>query len=299
MSRANWDDRFDYRAEPAPLSRPSRSIASDFFSRSGGDATSDNGNGGSFDAPIRHLLVERPRAQTGGNSELRVLTDIGTFRVLSVSDLATYRYGSDAASAKRNLRTLMESGLIQTRTSYPDRTVYVSLTRRGYRLLSDNSQEKHVGQRYYRGFVKTREARHDAALYRLYQQEVERIENDGGRVKRVILDFELKQSLNRRLATLGRLPQQEQAERRQEIAQEHGLKVVGTKIPLPDLRLEYEGPEQEISKVDLELVTNHYHRNHLVSKSQAGFAMYALSEDAARLRPAMQDLEIMQGIVSL
>jgi DNA-binding MarR family transcriptional regulator len=299
MSRANWDDRFNYRAEPAPLPRFSRSIGSDFASRSGRGTSSDNGNGGSSHAPIRHLQPERPRAQTLYDSELKVLTDIGTFRALSVSDLEKYRYGSDSASAKRNLRTLLESGLIQSRTSYPDRTVYVSLTRRGYRLLSNNPQEKQVGQRYYEGFVKTRDAQHDAALYRLYQQEVERIENDGGRVKRVILDFELKQSLNRRLATLGRLPQEEQAERRQEIAQEHGLKVVGGKIPLPDLRLEYEGPEQELSKVDLELVTNHYHRDHLASKSQAGFAMYALSEDAAHLRPAMQDREIMQDIVSL
>ena len=49
----------------------------------------------------------------------------------------------------------------------------------------------------------------------------------------------------------------------------------------------------------MELVTNHYHHHNLATKAQAGFAMYAFAEDAARLRPAMQDPEIMQDILSL
>jgi hypothetical protein len=34
-------------------------------------------------------------------------------------------------------------------------------------------------------------------------------------------------------------------------------------------------------------------------KAQTGFSMYALREDAARLRPAMSDPEIMLDILSL
>ena len=68
---------------------------------------------------------------------------------------------------------------------------------------------------------------------------------------------------------------------------------------MPDLRLEYEGPDQQLTKVDLELVTGHYHRGNLAAKAKAGFAMYTFAEDAARLRPAMQDPEIMQDILSL
>jgi chorismate mutase len=37
----------------------------------------------------------------------------------------------------------------------------------------------------------------------------------------------------------------------------------------------------------------------LVTKAQTGFAMYALLEEAARLRPAMSDPEIMLDILSL
>jgi hypothetical protein len=166
-------------------------------------------------------------------------------------------------------------------------------------LLAENSERQGSKQKFYQGFVKTREARHDAALYRLYQQEITRIAQTGGRVRRVVLDFELKHSLNRRLAKLNSLPRAEQVEEKGRIAEEHGLRIVNGRIPLPDLRLEYEGLDQQLTKVDLELVTGHYHRGNLAAKAKAGFAMYALPEDVARLRPAMQDPEIMQDILSL
>ena len=37
----------------------------------------------------------------------------------------------------------------------------------------------------------------------------------------------------------------------------------------------------------------------LAAKVQTGFVMYALPEDAARLRPAMSDPEVMLDILSL
>ena len=127
----------------------------------------------------------------------------------------------------------------------------------------------------------------------------QRIEHMGGRVRRVVLDFELKQSINRRLAKLRSLPDIEQVQVRHQIAQEHGLTVVKGKIPLPDLRLEYEGPDQQLRRSIWNWSRSHYHHHHLAAKAQAGFAMYAFAEDAARLRPAMQDPEIMQDILSL
>jgi hypothetical protein len=107
------------------------------------------------------------------------------------------------------------------------------------------------------------------------------------KVQRVILDFELKRSVNRKLAKLQSLPAREQTERKREIAEENSLPVVNGKVVLPDLRLEYEGPDQELGKVDLELVAGDYHAQGLAAKAQTGFAMYALPEDVARLRPPM------------
>ena len=231
--------------------------------------------------------------------EMATLADIGTFRALALTDIARYRYGGQDDAALQALNRLARHGLIEYRTLSPGAGQYVTLTPKGRDSLKSLPGKTHADQRFYSGFVKPREARHDAALYRLYQQEATKITAANGRVTRVILDFELKRSINRRLSTIGELTPNEQVQRRQEIAAENGLKVVNGKIPIPDLRIEYEGPNQDQTKVDLELVTGHYHRGNLALKAQAGFAMYALPEDAVRLRPAMQDPEIMQDILSL
>jgi len=212
----------------------------------------------------------------------------------------THRYGGDPAEARRDLDNLMRQRLILRRTTHPEKTVYVTLTKAAHRFLEGSRpQDSKQRQALYQGFVKPREARHDAAIYRLYQQEAARIEKAGGKVQRVILDFELKRSVNHKLAKLQSLPASEQAERKREIAEENSLPIVNGKVALPDLRLEYEGPDQELGKVDLELVTGDYHAQALAGKAQTGFAMYALPEDAARLRPAMSDPEIMLDILSL
>jgi len=95
------------------------------------------------------------------------------------------------------------------------------------------------------------------------------------------------------------LPPAEQAKRKEEIADEHYLPVVNGRISLPDLRLEYEGPDQEMGRVDLELVTGDYHHKGLARKAQTAFQMYGLPEDQARLRPALDDPEIMLDLLSL
>jgi len=92
---------------------------------------------------------------------------------------------------------------------------------------------------------------------------------------------------------------EEQARRKQEIAEEHGLKVVDGRVVIPDLRLEYETPDHEQSRVDLEVVTGNYRSGGLSAKARAGFRMYASAADQVRLRAAMTDPEIMQEILSL
>ncbi len=248
----------------------------------------------------KHADLDRDRTYALRDSEVRTLTDIGTFRVLKLDDLVAHRYGGDPAEARRDLDNLLHQGLIFRRTTYPEKTVYITLTKAAHHFLeASRPQGSKHHQALYHGFVKPREARHDAAIYRLYQQESARIEKAGGKVRRVILDFELKRSVNHKLAKLQSLPASEQAEHKREIAEEHSLPVVNGRVALPDLRLEYERPDQELGKVDLELVTGDYHAQGLAAKAQTGFAMYALPEDAARLRPAMSDPEIMLDILSL
>jgi len=75
-----------------------------------------------------------------------------------------------------------------------------------------------------------------------YQKAADDIARSGGRVTRVVLDFELKRSPNRQFARTAGMSPEEQARRKQEIAEEHGLKVIDGRVVIPDLRLEYETP---------------------------------------------------------
>jgi len=299
MPRSGRDLNDDAGLGSPSLPQPRNDIELDLTSRPGSGAAKDHPREQAADGRIPTRAREREQPQSLDESEVKTLTDIGTFRALAFEDLARHRYRGDHDETKKHLASLIRKGLVRSRTSYPEGVVYVTLTRAGHRLVTAKGERSNPSQRLYYGFVKSREARHDAALYRLSQQVVERVELMGGRVRRIILDFELKQSINRRLAKLKSLPDAEGIHAKHQIAQEHGLTVVQGTIHLPDLRLEYEGPDQQLAKVDLELVTGHYSHRNLVAKAQAGFAMYAFAEDAARLRPAMQDPEIMQEILSL
>ncbi len=244
--------------------------------------------------------IDRDRALMLRESEIKSLAEIGTFRAVTAGDLTRFRYGGDDRQAWRDLNNLARQGLIRRRTSLPANQVYLTLTRQGHRFIeSHRPQEIGARQVLYQGFVKPREARHDAALYRLYQEAASRIARDGGKVHRVVLDFEMKKSVYSRLARAGTLPEADQAQRKQEIAEEHGLTVVNGKIPLPDLRIEYETADRDQTKVDLELATSDYHMGSLAEKVRAGFAIYALQEDAAPLRRAIGDPALTRDIFSI
>jgi hypothetical protein len=232
------------------------------------------------------------------DSELQAITDIGTFRTLTINDLTQYRYAGDSSKANAEVRNLVQQGFIRVRKLHPSKATYVALTRAGQSALSRRRPAASC-QVYYSQFVKPRELRHDAAIYRLYQEVAARIAREGGRVNRIVLDFELKKSINPRLAKLKSLPDSQQEQLRQKIAADHGLTVVDGKIPLPDLRVEYETAEREQTKVDVELATSDYHRQSLAAKAGAGFSIYALREDMGPLRRAIGDPELTKDILSL
>jgi len=226
--------------------------------------------------------------------------DIGAFRTIALRDLIRVRYAGNEKQALEEVNNLLRQKLLQRSISQPDRVVYLTLTPEGHRLLlARNGQGADANQVLYHGFVKPRETEHDSAIYQLYQKEATNITSSGGRVTRVILDFELKKSVNRKLAKLSSLPEQEQVQRKSEVASEHGLTVVNGRIQIPDLRLEYEDQDHNPATVDLELATGHYRQGSLAAKGSAGFKIYASASDAVKLRRAMPDPEIMQEILSL
>ena len=242
----------------------------------------------------RAVLYDRDHGYRLRASEVHTLVDLGKFRIVAAGDLATHAYAGRRKEMQNDLRSLLRQGLVQKGmfdgAEHTPREL-LTLTKRGFRLLRANPIVPE-GQAIYCGFVQLREANHDADLYNLYQKEHLRILEQGGRNPRVILDFELKRKINRDLAKIGRAA-------RPEIAEHHGLRVVRGRIPVPDVRIEYELPDGVIARVDLELVTEHYRRQGLADKVQAGFSLYTPRGESDRLRRVLDAHELTAEILSL
>jgi hypothetical protein len=213
-------------------------------------------------------------------AERAVLNDVGRFRTVAVADLEQARYQGHRSLLDRDVNRLVAMGLLERRTVALDARgktgTFLALTRRGKLLLKrSSSNQGEDTQALYHGFVKPREIVHDAGVYRMYLAEAERIEREGGRVRRVILDFELKKRAYSPLAKAHDLPPLEYAERQHEIAKENGLQVIDGHLVLPDLRVEYEDAQGVARRVDLELATRNYRAAHIRSKAAAGFKVYA------------------------
>lgn len=248
------------------------------------------------------LALDRPCRISPAERE--TLAEIGRFRTVALEDLARYQYAGDRAQMMQDLRSLRAQGFLQRRTIWTggrrDRMTVLALTRRGKEIVSSGGLSD---QRIYAGLVKpAEEVQHDAAIYRMYQSESKRIERGGGRVRRIVLDYELKQKVFAPLAKAKAKAEsvsREYARRQAEVARENGLKVVRGKILLPDLRIEFERANGERAHIDLELATHHYRGSQMRTKAEAGFKMYASQDSIARLSAALDDPGIVAEILSL
>jgi hypothetical protein len=250
-------------------------------------------------ADSRQSYYLRDRAYLLRDSEIHSLQEIGKFRVISASDLAKFAYDGNHERMNSDIRHLARQSLITDQTvEIPRKKTLriVTVTKTGHRLLR-NTNQLPAGQPIYYGLAKPREVSHDADLYRLYQKEVEAIERRGGRPLRVFLDYELKRNLNRDLARLG--PEKDNPDRKSEVAENHHLVLVNGKIPVPDLRVEYETAELELRHVDLELATRDYRPRAMAEKVSAGFSLYGRSEDTSRLRRVLDRRKITARILTL
>ncbi len=233
------------------------------------------------------------------SSEIHALAELGKFRAVATKDLQEFAYQGDKEGARVDVQNLVRQGLVAEKAIPHSETSprrLLTLTKQGHLVLAvTKSVPKNQAIHY--GFTKPREAHHDADLYRMYYTAAEKIERQGGRNLRVILDYELKKRVYHDLAKLG--PHRESTAKKKEIAEAHGLQLVRGKIPLPDLRIEYETREGEMARVDLELATEHYRGSSLSEKVRAGFSIYAHAQDAAGLRRVLDQRELTAEILSL
>ncbi len=214
---------------------------------------------------LRRDRVRNPYSDFSADQR-RAFEAIGKFRTVNIKDLGGERIG------RLDVQSLINRGFAQRQvvTHVRTRTQYsvVVLTKAGRNYLRKIEKQKPEAQRqqYYAGFVKPAEVRHDLGVYRMYQMEKERIEREGGTVKRVVLDFELKRKL---FSEMNRAGGSKRA-----AAEKYDIRIINGKLAIPDCRIEFETRDQKISKVDLELTTGDYKPGQLAAKEAAGFKMY-------------------------
>lgn len=241
---------------------------------------SERNNSDRFRATFRY----RDREYSVREPEIQTLIEIGKFRVVPAHDLASFGYRGDRSRMENDLQNLRREGPVEQRDieghDGSSRNV-LALTKEGHKLLMRQNWIPD-GQDIYHGFVKPKELRHDADLYRLYHQVAEEIESAGGKVRCVVLEYVLKRKLYRKLSCID--PNKNPAYERIDIASEFGLHVVDDKIPAPDLRIEYEDECRNIERLDLEIATRDYRPQGLAEKRRAGFQLLARPQDHPRLR---------------
>ena len=247
----------------------------------------------------RSIYGGRNREYSLRESEVRTLVDVGKFRMVPADDLARLAYCGDRGRMENDVRNLCRQGLVEQHSiegheSYSKQVL--SLSREGHRLLTRENLIP-PRQAIYHGFVKVREARHDADLYRLYHKVAREIDRVGGKVRRVVLDYELKQELYKKLSRVP--PDKDLAYERIRLASEYDLKVVNGKIPIPDLRVEYEDECRDVHRLDLEIATRDYRPQGLGEKAKAGFHMFARQQDHPKLRRVLDTQEISARIFAL
>lgn len=291
--------RWDADSHPSVIERADRS-RSDERTRTQTDREkhSDSGASRGFDRS-RTIYRGRDREYSLRDSEVRTLADVGKFRVVPNEDLARFGYQGDQARMEADIRNLRKHGLLEQRTieghsSYL--TKVLTLTKEGQRLLKHAQLVSSV-QATYHGLAKPKEARHDAELYRLYQKVAKEIERSGGKIRRVILDLELKKELYHAISRMR--PDKDPVYERIAIANRFDLKVVNDKIPIPDLRIEYEDECRDLHRLDLEVATRDYRPQGLGEKAKAGFHVFARQQDHDRLRRVLDSQEITARIFAL
>ncbi len=227
----------------------------------------------------RRPVRERDRVYEINGPESRMLATIGAFRVVAESDLHDGR--DDSRKAERQLE---RSGLLHTSPLNSDDRAVV-LTDRGRNLLEANRHERNdrshePRQTFHAGFRKPRELTHDTKVYRAYQRAEERLRGQGGRIRRVVLDYELKRDYQRFLheRNRGRKDCDGRPDREPEDiarwAREHDLPYDDGHVRFPDARIEYEDRDGRSQHEDLEVVTGHYRGAHAGSAAKSGFTCY-------------------------
>lgn len=214
--------------------------------------------------------------------DVRVLATTGAFRVVPAGDLREPNPRTRTRPA-RDLERLRDLGLVETRPYVvgQTRTNLVTLTSDG-RALLEQSRREGAGPRqtFYVGISKPRELAHDSRVYSAYTKAAERHVEQGDRIRRVVLEEELKREYQRFLQAENRErrgrgePRDGASDAVARWAAERELPYDDGHVRFPDARLEYEDRDGRRAVEDIEVVTPHYRGAHAAAKVSAGFTRF-------------------------
>jgi DNA-binding MarR family transcriptional regulator len=271
-----------------------RDRSEDGRGRSGGSPeVAEGGTAEPRDAVMRQL--DLPRGSTRervpfeareyhlSEGDVRVLASAGAFRIVPANAVRAPDRRTPTRPA-RHVERLRDQGLVNTVPYIVGhrRTHLVTLTERGRTLLESRRRDVSTEPRqaFYAGLRKPRELAHDARVYEAYLRAADRLSERGGRVRRVVLEEELKADYQRFLqrGNRGRRNSSGQPERDQATierwAREHHLHYEDGHVDIPDLRIEYDDRDGREMVEDVEVVTPHYRGAHAAAKARAGFSRY-------------------------
>ena len=237
-----------------------------------------------------HDPEARHRARRSRTERTRdAVADVGLYRAVSYTDLSDQHFDGHPYATRRSVNHMIRAGLIEEHAATgPEGNTFTVLTatERGRDAAQRAAVDAgHVPeQQTWSGMVKPAELSHDTAVYRAALDERARIEAEGGRVTRVRLDAELKQIV----ATATEKARAEGGDREAhevKLAAAHdlGLHVVNhDHVLYPDAQLDIEDADGVSGRVNVEIVSDHYHAAAIAAKAGAGFALHGSSRSATR-----------------
>ncbi|MDE2755690.1 MAG: hypothetical protein OXI92_03970 [Acidobacteriota bacterium] len=209
------------------------------------------------------------------------LREVGLYRCASHRDLVEAHFSGNRFAAAKSLDSLVRSGAMQQhRAKGPNGgafTVY-TLTKSGAALAQRLAVKRGLDadQRTWSGMVKPREASHDADVAKACRKEIEDLAARGARVRRILIDAEMKSILAKRSEVARAKEGKEAADReRQRAAEQLHLPCDDQgHVQVPDAQIQYVDEAGNIGRVNVEVASDHYREASVKAKSGAGFSMH-------------------------
>ena len=209
------------------------------------------------------------------------LQEVGLYRCASHRDLVDAHFSGNRFAAAKGLDRLVRSGAMQQhQVRGPNGgafTVY-TLTTAGAALAQRLAVKRGLDpeQRAWAGMVKPREAAHDADVAKACRKEIEALTARGARLRRILIDAELKGILAKRSETVRARQGREEADRaRRKAAAELQLPCDDQgHVQIPDAQIQYVDESGNPGRVNVEVTSDKYMKASVKAKSAAGFSMH-------------------------